>query len=165
MSSDSPQPAGKAEKKLPLGVVLVTLYQLAKVGFLGYVFLQCLQAQGSGIPPFGEVDAHNPLFESPYFFLFALLAIYYLVVAFGLFALQNWARLCSTLLLVSAVLWWVLRLTGYQALVLPVEFSTVLSALALEVIAVAILYVTPQAREAFAPRKQGPTSGRAGAAH
>jgi len=151
MPSHSPQPAEKRKKKFPFSVVAVLFYQLAKVGFFGYVFLQCLQAQGSGIPPYGEVEVHNPLFESPYFFLFALLAIYHLVVTFGLLALQRWARAGSALLLVSAVLWWVLQVAGYRFLVLPVETSTVLSALAVELIAVAILFITPQAREAFAP--------------
>ena len=155
MSSYAPQPTGRQEKKLPLAVVVVVLYQLAKVGFFVWVFWQCWQAQGSGIPPFGEVDAHNPLFEAPYFLLFAILAVYYLLVVFGLFALQNWARAGSAMLLVGSVIWWILkRVAGYPMPAVPVEVSTVLSALALEAVAVALLYVTTQAREAFVPTER-----------
>lgn len=136
-------------------VALVALYELAKVGFFGYVFVQCLQAQGSGLPPYGDVDAHNPLFESPVFFVFAVLAVYHLALVLGLFTLRNWARAGSTFVLVCAGLWWILQnVAGYKALAIPVDSPTLVSALALEVVAVATLYVTPQARDAFAPTEQ-----------
>lgn len=142
-------------KKLPLAVALVALYELAKVGFFAYIFLQCLQAQGSGIPPYGEVDAHNPLFEAPFSFLFAILAVYHLVLVPGLFAMKRWARAGSNLIVAGSILWWILKhVAGYQILTIPVELSTVLSALTLEAIAVGILYITPQAREGFAPTEQ-----------
>lgn len=152
MPSYAPQPSGIREKKVPLLVILVVLYQLAKAGFFGWVFWQCWQAQGSGIPPFGEVDAHNPFFTAPFFVLFALIGLFHLAVGVGLLSLGNWARGCSALPLVSTIPWWVLeQVMGYRSLLFPVEFSKVLTVFAAEVVAIAILYGTPEAREAFAP--------------
>lgn len=162
MPQHPPQPAPAKDQKLPLLVVLVMLYQLAKAGFFGWVFWQCWQAQGTGIPPFGEVEAHNPVFEAPLFFLFALIAALHLVLAFGLLALGRWARAFSTFPLIGAALWWFLQnVAGYRSLSLPVDGSVILAAFAAELLALAILYVTPEARAAFAPaNRMGPSDDR-----
>lgn len=162
MPQHQPQPAPGKGQKLPLLVVLVILYQLAKAGFFGWVSWQCWQAQGSGIPPFGDVEAHNPIFETPFFFLFVLIAAFHLVLAFGLLALGRWAWAFSTFPLIGAALWWFLaHILGYRSLMLPVDASVILAAFAAELLALAILYVTPEAREAFAPTNQmDPTDDR-----
>jgi len=137
-------------RKLPFLVVLVALYQLAKAGFFGWVFLKCWDAQGGQFPPFGDV--RNPLFESPYFFLYPLLGLFCVVLAFGLLALQNWARAASALLLIIAVPWWLLQTSGgHTSMLFPVEPSTMLAAFAAEAVAVGILYITQEAKEAFLP--------------
>jgi len=150
----SPHPTRSApakEQKLPLLVVLVILYQLAKAGFFGWVFWQCWQAQGSGIPPFGDVEIHNPLFEVPFFFLLPLLGASQLVIAFGLLALGRWARACTTFLLICAFVWWFLvHFFGFSSLQLPENSSVILAAIAAELLAITILYGTAESREAFA---------------
>jgi hypothetical protein len=151
MPSNLPQPAMKIDRKVPLVVIAVALYELAKAGFLAWVFWQCWEVAGSGIPPFGEVEAHSQLFAAPYFLFFALLAVFHVVVTFGLFALGNWARAACTLPLVAAIPWWVMEhVFGYSSLMLPVDTSMILAAIALEVVAVAILYTSPGVRQAFA---------------
>jgi len=152
MPQHSSQSAPGKDPKLPLLVVLVILYQLAKAGFFGWVFWLCWQAQGSGIPPFGDVEAHNPLFEAPLFFLLPLLGASQLIVGFGLLALGRWARTCSTLLLICAILGWFLEhVFGFSALQLPVNSSMILAAIAAELLAITILYGTAESRHAFAP--------------
>lgn len=154
MPSDLSQPTPKRDRKVPLLVALVALYQLTKAGFFAWVFWQCWQAQGSGIPPFGEVEAHNPIFETPNFFLFALLVVFHLALSFGLLALGNWARVGCAFLLFSTIPWWFLEnIAAYRSLSLPVDTSAILAAFALEAIAITIVYVTPGAREAFAAEK------------
>lgn len=152
MSTYASRPAPKKNRKLPFLVILVALYQLAKAGLFLYVFMQCWDARGSEVPPFGEV--YDPLFKSPYFFLFPLLTAYHLVLTIGLVCLGNWARALSMLLLLSTVgVFFLERLSGHRSLLFPIEPSTMISAFAAEAVAIAILYVTPQAREAFAPAK------------
>lgn len=152
MAQPSPVRRTKADRKVPLLVVLVVLYQLAKAVFFGWVFWQCWLAQGSSAPPFGEVDAHNPFFQSPLFLVFAVIGLFHAAVGVGLLSLGNWARVCSVLPLISLLPWWTLEhLMGVTALAFPVELSRILAVIAAELIAIAILYITPEAREAFAP--------------
>jgi hypothetical protein len=140
----------RKRRKLPVLVALVALYQLAKTGFFGWVFLQCWQAQGGQFPPFGDVP--NPLFESPYFFLFPLLGLIHVVLSFGLFALRNWARAALALLLIVAVPWWLLQTGGsHTSMLFPLEPSIMLAAFGTEAVAVGILYITQEAKEAFSP--------------
>jgi hypothetical protein len=151
-SSSQPERAQRKDRKVPLGVIAVALYQLAKVAFFAWVFAQCWEARGTGIPPFGDVAAHNPMFETPLFLLFAVLAVCHLVLAVGLSSLGAWARTCSWLLLFTGVLYWFFgHVFGYTTLLIPVENSKILSAVFLEVLAMAILYVPAQVREAFVP--------------
>jgi hypothetical protein len=153
MSTYASGPPQKKGRKLPLLVVLVALYQLAKAGFFAYVFMQCWDARASVAPAFGEV--YDPLFKAPYFFLFPALGVYHFVLAIGLICMGNWARACSMLLLLATVGWWLLeQMSGHRSLLFPIEPSTMISAFAAEAVAIAILYVTPQAREAFAPAKR-----------
>jgi hypothetical protein len=153
MSTYGYKPTPEKHRRLPFLVVPVALYQLAKAGFFAYVFLQCWDGRASVAPPFGEV--YDPLFKAPYFFLFPALGVYHFVLAIGLLCLGNWARACSMLLLLSTVGWWFLdQFSGHRSLLFPIEPSTMISAFAAEAIAIGILYVTPQAREAFAPAKR-----------
>ena len=148
MPPQVPKSANGTGMKRPLLVVLVALYQLAKAVVFAYVFWKCWQAQGSDVPAFG--DFPNPSFEAPFFFFFSLLAVFHLVLALGLWGVHNWARACSTLLLVSVLpVWFLERLVGHRSLMFPLEPSTMVSAFVLEAVAIAILYVTPEAREAF----------------
>lgn len=143
-------PTPKKSRSLPLSVVVVALYQLAKMGFFLYVFWECWQMRGSDIPPFGDV--RNPLYKEPGFFLFPLLAGLYFVLAVGLICLGNWARACLTLLLALILALWLLHwMSGQSSFLFTLEPSIMISAFAAEAIAVAILYVTPQAKAAFAP--------------
>jgi hypothetical protein len=143
-------------RKLPFLVVLVALYELAKVGFFVWVFLKCWDAQGSEFPAFGDV--HNPLFEPPYFFFFPLLALFHVVLAVGLLCLQNWARAASALLLIFTIPWWLLETGGgHTSLLFPVEPSTMLAAFGAEAVAIGILYVTEEAKAAFSPRDPRPS--------
>lgn len=152
MPQHQPQPASRKGRKLPLLVVLVLLYQLAKVAFFGWVFWQCWQAQGSGIPPFGEVENHNPVFDAPYFLVFPLCAVFHLILVVGLLALGRWARAFAVIPLIGAAFWWFLENSlGYYSLRLPVDTSAILAVLAAEILAIVILYATAEAREAFAP--------------
>jgi hypothetical protein len=154
MSTYASGPPQKEGRRLPLLVVLVVLYQLAKAGFFAYVFLQCWDARESVAPPFGEV--YDPLFKTPDFFLFLALAVYSFVLAIGLLCLGDWARACSLFLLLPSAGWWFLeQMSGHRSLLSPLDPSTMISAFAAEAIAIGILYVTPQAREAFAPAKPG----------
>lgn len=146
-----PSHRAKVHRNLPLTVPLVALYQLAKGGFFIYVFLQCWQLQGSDMPPFGG-DVHNPLFKSPYMFLFPLLAVFQLMTCLGLFFRADWARVFCLFLPVGTIpLWFLEWLVGYRSLLFPVAPSTMVTFFALELIAIALLYGTPQAKEAFAP--------------
>jgi hypothetical protein len=155
MASQLSRSKPRADRKVPLLVVLVILYQLAKAVFFGWVFWQCWAAQGSGVPPFGEADAHNPFFEAPLFFVFAALGVFQFVVGMGLLSLGNWARACATLPLISVLPWWILeRVMGYTWLAFPVEFSAMLAVCAAEAIALAILYGTAESRAAFAPAEE-----------
>jgi hypothetical protein len=149
MPPRTPQPRRK-RSKLPFLVALVALYQVAKAGFFSWVFLQCWQARGGQFPPFGDV--RNPLFESPYFLVFPALALFCVVLALGLLALQNWARAASALLLIVTVPWWLLETSGgHASMLFPVEPSTMLAAFGAEAVAVGILYITQEAKEAFSP--------------
>ena len=154
MASHSPDPVVNQSPKVPFLVVLVALYELAKAGFFGWFFWECWQAQGSGIPPFGDVELHSAVFEAPYFLIFPLLAVFHLVLGFGLSALANWARAGCALLLVGAIPWWMLEhIFGYASLTLPVDTSLILAALALESIVLTILYVPSGVRHAFVPEE------------
>jgi hypothetical protein len=150
MSGYAFQPTPPKSRALPFVVVMVAFYQLAKAGFLLYVFWQCWQARGTDIPPFG--DERNPLYKAPGFFLFPLAAGVQFVLTVGLVCLGNWARVCLTLLLALTLAVWLLHLmSGQSSFLFPLDPSTMVSAFSAEAIAIAILYVTPQARAAFAP--------------
>lgn len=151
MSTFAYKPEPKKSPTLPFLVVVVALYQLAKTGFFLYVFWQCWQARGTDIPPFGDIR-NNPLYEAPGFFLFPLLAGLYFVLAVGLICLGRWARVCLTLVLALVLALWLLHwMSGQSSFLFPLEPSMMISAFAVEAIAIAILYVTPQAKVAFAP--------------
>ena len=131
------------------------LYQLAKAGFFLYVFLQCWDARGTDIPPFGDV--RNPYFKSPDFFLFALLGAVHFVLAIGLVCLGRWARVCLALLFLGTLALWLLNvMSGGSSLLFAVEPSLMISAFAADAVGIGILYVTQPAREAFAPVKSKP---------
>jgi|HubBroStandDraft_1064217.scaffolds.fasta_scaffold43546_2 hypothetical protein len=150
MSTFVSNPAPKRKRTLPLSVVAVALYQLAKMGFFLYVFWQCWQLRGTEIPPFGDV--RNPFYKEPGLFLFPLLAGLHFVLAVGLICLGNWARACLTLLVALVLALWLLHLmSGESSFLFTLEPSIMISAFAAEIIAVAILYVTPHAKAAFAP--------------
>lgn len=133
-------------------VIVVALYQLARAGFLAYVFAQCWEAQGTGIPPFGEVEMHNPAFDAPFFFVYAALAVFSVIVAIGLASLGNWARLGSTVVLASMLLYWFIeQIIGYRFLAFPVETSKILAVFFMEALAIGVLYLAPESKLAFAP--------------
>jgi hypothetical protein len=156
MSAYPSSPIRRKRRTLPFVVVLAALYQLAKAGFLLYVFWQCWLAKDTEIPPFGDV--RNPLFKAPDFYAFPLLAAVLFVLALGLICLGRWARVCVTLLFLAALGLWLLNLrAGQGSLLFPLEPATMLSAFAADALAIGLLYGTAQARNAFAPEKRTPS--------
>jgi hypothetical protein len=85
--------AQRPARSVPYPVVLIALFQFFKAGFLLYLFLQFCHGYsawaGSGRPPSPFLQ---DFLDKPFIILFPALSVVFVVIGWGLLALQDWAR-------------------------------------------------------------------------
>jgi hypothetical protein len=92
-------------RSVPYPIILIALFQFFKGGFLFYLFFQFWHgysgwaASGRPASPFLQ-----DFVDKPFIILFPVLSVVFVVIGWGLLALQDWAR---KLLIVAIICTWI----------------------------------------------------------
>ena len=140
--------AGAPSQHAPFVLRCLAIYQVAKAGFLFLIFMQ-IWAKHEAESSVGNTT-YDPLFSEPGFFLFPLVALMFLLIAWGIWKAQEWARVCTIVLLATlCVFWW---RWGAQDVLIPwiyKEPNFVTAVLLIELTSIAALYLLESVTNAF----------------
>jgi len=143
-----------SKPKLPFEVLLISLIQLISGSAILFLFLQGwgrhqgeLSLAGSSLEDF--------LLSFPLFFFLPVIGVFFVGIGLGLLTLSGGARRASILpLFAIAPLWYFKGAFEVKSMLLPFQETDQAVILLVEAVALALLYLSPGAKEAFAKAKK-----------
>jgi len=145
IKQDAPPP----RRTKPFALLCVACYQMAKAGYLLLIFAALWSDHQSRLAL--RETANDPLVNAPYLYLLPVVALVLLVVAGGIWKLNEWARFAPAFLLVLAfMVWFGARLEVDNLPPNYVQADFLFVAVLVEVLTIAVLYLLPSITEVFA---------------
>ncbi|HTB96196.1 MAG TPA: hypothetical protein VK716_04250 [Terracidiphilus sp.] len=137
-----------AGPEAPGAVVCLALYQVVKAAVFLLIFLQ-IWAQHEAESSAGN-STYDPLLLQPGFFLFPLVSAMFVLIGWGIWKLQGWARVAQVVLFLAlGIYWWRI---GTQDLSLPLVYkepTIVTAVLLVELTSLAALFLLENVTDAF----------------